>query len=152
MPDRLRRSRSVADARLTRDYELLDLEPGATPDEIERAHREAALVWHPDRFPHNPRLQAKATKRLAEINQAYDRLRRASRSTSDSASVHPGANPAQAGAKPDPGPPSSPRHTPRASTTGPAVRGTKSQAVWIAVVVSLAMFLLPRLGTQPSKV
>jgi hypothetical protein len=32
-------------------------------------------VWHPDRFESDPALQARAAKRLAEINEAYDFLR-----------------------------------------------------------------------------
>lgn len=34
-----------------------------------------ALVWHPDRFAHNPRLQAKAEEQLKKINECYEILK-----------------------------------------------------------------------------
>lgn len=56
-------------------YNLLGLSPGASSEELKTAHRDLAKVWHPDRFPHDPRLQEKAQEKLKEINRAYDRLR-----------------------------------------------------------------------------
>ena len=56
-------------------YKILELEPGATLEEIKEAYRDLAFVWHPDRFVHNTRLQAKAQIRLKEINEAYRKLR-----------------------------------------------------------------------------
>ncbi len=55
-------------------YELLEIEPGASLEEIKGAYRDLAFVWHPDRFAHNDRLQQKAQQRLTEINQAYEQL------------------------------------------------------------------------------
>lgn len=54
--------------------DILDLPAGASPDEIIKAYRHLAQVWHPDRFPNNPELQEKAHAKLAEINQAYSTL------------------------------------------------------------------------------
>jgi DnaJ domain len=61
-------------ADINRCYEILEIEPGASLEEIKRAYRDLAFVWHPDRFAHNDRLQQKAQQRLIEINQAYDEL------------------------------------------------------------------------------
>ena len=58
------------------DYRVLDLEPGASLEEVNQAYKDLAFVWHPDRLPKdNPRLQEKAQKKLKELNQARDRLR-----------------------------------------------------------------------------
>jgi uncharacterized protein YjbI with pentapeptide repeats len=57
-------------------YNALELEPGASLEEVNQAHKDLALVWHPDRLPKDsPRLQAKAQAKLQEINNARDRLR-----------------------------------------------------------------------------
>ena len=59
---------------IDRCYEILEIEPGASLEEIKRAYRDLAFVWHPDRFAHNDRLQQKAQQRLTEINLAYQQL------------------------------------------------------------------------------
>ncbi|MEG4961385.1 J domain-containing protein [Microcoleus sp. K4-B3] len=59
---------------INRCYEILEIEPGASLEEIKRAYRDLAFVWHPDRFAHNDRLQQKAHQRLTEINEAYQQL------------------------------------------------------------------------------
>lgn len=56
------------------DYEILGIHPDASADEIRSAYRDLAKVWHPDRFAHDPRLQAKAQEKLKEINEAYQNL------------------------------------------------------------------------------
>jgi curved DNA-binding protein CbpA len=61
---------------LTRHYRVLEIEPGATLDEIEQAYKDLVFVWHPDRLPpDNPRLQAKAQEKLKALNQAREALR-----------------------------------------------------------------------------
>src|SRR5215212_5231542 len=55
-------------------YEMLGVKPGVSNSELKAAHRDLAKVWHPDRFFHDPRLQAKAQEKLKEINQAYEQL------------------------------------------------------------------------------
>lgn len=57
-----------------RCLELLGLKPGASVQDIKAAYRDMAKVWHPDRFAHDPRLQAKAQNKLKEINEAYETL------------------------------------------------------------------------------
>ena len=59
---------------INRCYEILEIESGASLEEIKHAYRDLAFVWHPDRFAHNDRLQQKAQQRLTEINQAYQQL------------------------------------------------------------------------------
>lgn len=56
-------------------YKILELEPGASLEQVKEAYRDLAFVWHPDRFAHNTRLQTKAQIRLKDINEAYRKLR-----------------------------------------------------------------------------
>jgi curved DNA-binding protein CbpA len=60
---------------LDRYYESLELEPGASPEQVKQAYRDLARVWHPDRFSHDARLQQRAEEKLKEINDAYEHLR-----------------------------------------------------------------------------
>jgi len=55
-------------------YRILDLSPDATQEEVKRAYRELAKVWHPDRFTGDPKLQQKAQEKLKQINSAYERI------------------------------------------------------------------------------
>ncbi len=55
-------------------YQMLGLEPGASGAEIKQAYRDLVIVWHPDRFPGNSRLQKIATEKLKEFNLAYQEL------------------------------------------------------------------------------
>ncbi|MEG4515389.1 MULTISPECIES: J domain-containing protein [unclassified Microcoleus] len=61
-------------ADINRCYEILEIEPGTSLEDIKRAYRDLAFVWHPDRFANNDRLQQKAHQRLTEINEAYQQL------------------------------------------------------------------------------
>lgn len=56
-------------------YRILELEPGATLEEIRQGYKDLAMVWHPDRFPNHPRLRQKAHKKLQLINEAHEKLR-----------------------------------------------------------------------------
>ncbi|MCA1992670.1 MAG: J domain-containing protein [Coleofasciculus sp. S288] len=56
-------------------YRILDLEPGASPEEIHQGYLDLTWVWHPDRFAGHPRLQQKAHNKLQELNEAHERLR-----------------------------------------------------------------------------
>lgn len=60
----------------------LDLEPGASAEQIKTAWRDLAQVWHPDRFGSNERLRRKAEESLKRINEAYVGLSAATTSTS----------------------------------------------------------------------
>ncbi len=56
-------------------YKVLEVEPGASQNEIKQAYKDLAKVWHPDRFTDNPRLQQKAEVKLKQINTAYEFLK-----------------------------------------------------------------------------
>ena len=61
---------------LERYYRILELEPGATLEEINQAYKDLVFVWHPDRLPKdNLRLQHKAQEKLKSLNMARDKLR-----------------------------------------------------------------------------
>lgn len=55
-------------------YRILELEPGATLEDVKGAYRELVKVWHPDRFCHDPTLQKKAQEKLKLINLAYQQI------------------------------------------------------------------------------
>lgn len=56
-------------------YQLLEIEPGASQDDIRQAYKDLVKVWHPDRFGSDPRLQQKAEAKLKQINAAYEFLK-----------------------------------------------------------------------------
>ena len=58
-----------------RYYKILDLEPGASPEDVHQGYIDLTWVWHPDRFVGHPRLQQKAHHKLQEINEAHAQLR-----------------------------------------------------------------------------
>lgn len=55
-------------------YRILDLEYGASLDEVKRSYRELVKVWHPDRFRGDLKLKAKAEEKLKQLNLAFERL------------------------------------------------------------------------------
>jgi hypothetical protein len=50
---------------------ILQLEEGSSPKMIREAYLHLVKVWHPDRFEHDPRLRARATRTLRDVNTAY---------------------------------------------------------------------------------
>lgn len=60
--------------KLDKYYRVLELEPGASIEEVNQSYRDMVFVWHPDRFVNHPRLQEKAHVKIQEINEARDRL------------------------------------------------------------------------------
>jgi hypothetical protein len=58
-----------------RAYRILGVPPGTPQDDVKQAYRDLAQVWHPDRFSHSDRLQAKAQRNLKRINEAYALLK-----------------------------------------------------------------------------
>lgn len=63
--------------KLEDDYRELDLEPGASLEEVKSSYRELALFWHPDQFHDRPSRLPKAHQKMTRINLAYERIRQA---------------------------------------------------------------------------
>ncbi|MEA3416268.1 MAG: J domain-containing protein [Thermodesulfobacteriota bacterium] len=59
---------------IEQSFEILELDRGASTDEIKQSYKDIVTVWHPDRFPNNSRLKQKAEEKLKEVNVAYDTL------------------------------------------------------------------------------
>ncbi len=59
---------------LDRCFQILEIDRHASIEEARQAYKDVVNVWHPDRFSENPRLRAKAEKKLKEINAAYERV------------------------------------------------------------------------------
>jgi len=55
-----------------RHYRILEIDRSATLDEARQAYRDLIAVWHPDRYTHNPRLQAKAVEKMKRLNAAFE--------------------------------------------------------------------------------
>lgn len=51
-------------------YEVLNIQPTATRDEIRKTYRALARRWHPDRFMEGPERDW-ANEKMAQINSAY---------------------------------------------------------------------------------
>ncbi|HEY9887251.1 MAG TPA: pentapeptide repeat-containing protein [Candidatus Obscuribacterales bacterium] len=67
-------------------YRMLDLEPGASMEEVNQAYKDLVFIWHPDRLPKdNLRLIEKAQEKIKQLNQARDYLRTHARVGSPSA-------------------------------------------------------------------
>ena len=61
--------------RLDDSYRVLDLDAGATDEEVKNAWRDLSKVWHPDRFAHDRAVQQRAEEKLKAINEAYEQIR-----------------------------------------------------------------------------
>jgi hypothetical protein len=56
-------------------WTTLDLEPGASVEEIRAAYRDLAKVWHPDRYQHeSERLRNRAEEQMKRITRAFEIL------------------------------------------------------------------------------
>ncbi|KLI98585.1 J domain-containing protein [Luteimonas sp. FCS-9] len=63
--------------RAQKDHAVFGLAPDASQDQIDQAYRRLISQYHPDRVAGAaPELRAQAEARAAELNAAYDRLRR----------------------------------------------------------------------------
>lgn len=56
----------------TDPYEVLGLFPGASLEQVKKAHRKLAKKYHPDRFAGSPEAEARqAAERMVRVNAAY---------------------------------------------------------------------------------
>lgn len=157
---------------IDRCFQILELESGATFEQVKQARREMAKVWHPDRFANDSKLRQKADDRMKEANRAYDILERwfaSAGGRSAGGSTQTGDTSGFSGQgvrqeKPRPGPqaadtgttrPDPPRAEPAQSSSsdGPAPpqHGTAHSGVrgcLIAVIIGVAVMLAVILGTR----
>ncbi len=76
-------------------HRVLGTTPLSTETEIREAYLDLVKVWHPDRFPGDEKLQAKAQDKLKAITAAYDQLKggKAKRVGYGDATPNPGSAP-----------------------------------------------------------
>ncbi len=80
-------------------YQILNIPPTATDEEVKRAYRDLARKYHPDNYHDNP-LADLAQEKMKEINEAYDQIqkqRKAASAASQSYSYGPGSGYANSG-------------------------------------------------------
>ncbi|KAF9370021.1 hypothetical protein CPC16_004022, partial [Podila verticillata] len=53
-------------------YQLLDVDPGASKDDVKRAYRKQALLFHPDKM--KPHMKDEASQHFQLISEAYEVL------------------------------------------------------------------------------
>jgi len=56
-------------------YQILGLKPNASPEEVKKAYRQLAKIWHPDLFHNNNQEQQQAEVKFKEIAEAYEILK-----------------------------------------------------------------------------
>jgi DnaJ like chaperone protein len=57
------------------DYQVLEVSPKASDDEIKKAYRKMAIKYHPDKVAHlGEEIQAGAKEKFQAVQQAYDRI------------------------------------------------------------------------------
>jgi sugar-specific transcriptional regulator TrmB len=55
-------------------YEVLELKPNASKEEIMRAYKNLITVWNPTHFNDNPQLQQIAEEKIKRFDEAYEKL------------------------------------------------------------------------------
>ena len=117
---------------LDKNFEILELKPGASLDEIKRAYHDLAQVWHPDRYSHSSRLRRKAEERFKIINEAYQQLTSGTYDFGLGQSPSPRAHAREYGANSK-----SPTRPPPASE--PRIPGKKRWGWTVLTVISLVL-------------
>ena len=73
--DRQYRTADTSDHRRRDPYTVLEIDRGASKEEIKSAYRRLAAQYHPDKVQHlGKEFQELAERRFKEIQQAYDKL------------------------------------------------------------------------------
>jgi len=63
---------------LDSDYQILEISPNATDEEVKKAYRTLAKKYHPDRVAHlGDDMRKAAEEKFARLSQAYDNIRKA---------------------------------------------------------------------------
>jgi DnaJ like chaperone protein len=58
-------------------YEILGLEPGATPEQIKNAYRKLSMQYHPDKVAYlGEEFRRVAEEKMKELNEAYQHLKK----------------------------------------------------------------------------
>lgn len=73
-------------------YQVLNISPGATDEEVKRAYRELARKYHPDNYHDNP-LADLAQEKMKEINEAYEQIQRQRKAHNPGSARQSGAYP-----------------------------------------------------------
>lgn len=61
----------------TSAYKILEVDPGASMDEIKKAYRAMAVKHHPDKVHHlGPDFQKAAQEKIKSINEAYEQIKK----------------------------------------------------------------------------
>jgi hypothetical protein len=69
-----RKSLGNEESNINHYYEILELKPNATKEEIKQAYKDLLTVWNPDKFTNEPTLQQKAREKVKKIDEAYEKL------------------------------------------------------------------------------
>ena len=140
-------------------YEILDLKPGASEEEVKQAYEDLVNIWNPERVSSNPRLQERANEKLKEVNSAYEKLMEhilAFSKQTSSATEEPRMGSEEQRYGDDQPPSEPPTDTTSHQTLGvvPKRKGTKKAFIFgamaLALLVGISLFYFFYLG-HPSR-
>ena len=55
--------------------QILECEPGSSPEKIRSSYQQLLKMWNPDRFAHDPALNKRAQEKRDQINRAFEALK-----------------------------------------------------------------------------
>jgi tetratricopeptide (TPR) repeat protein len=71
--ERIREMIERKESKIKLPHEVLGISSTASPDEVKKAYRRLAILWHPDKVPADKK--AEAQEKFKEINGAYEAMR-----------------------------------------------------------------------------